>query len=335
MPDVSQVAQGTSGQFRSFPCFEPLRTVEFCPLASDTDRALIAAGGDTRVAIGQFQTSEVDPATQNCSALSSLSYESIINVRHDTAVSAIAWSPCTNTDIPQARLSFCTAGSDHVIRCYQGDAHQQTVQSLNGHTSYVNACAYEPLEGTRVATVSDDRSCCLWDVATGQCISRLPLSSYGMAVRWHPSDPLKLMVAERQGTVTIYDLVSCQPIMTLLTMGAGALVDADWSPVNNNLFGAVAGNHSYVWDASMGSEPQETRVVHNDGAVKFRWCRTAEQQFATLGYPPHHFKVHLTGSQKVPITQSFPVAGGLSWHPTFPLCAIGGDRQIHVCECIV
>ena len=59
MPDVSQVTQGTSGQFRSFDCFEPIRALEFCPLARNTEKALIAAGGDTRVAIGQFLTSDV------------------------------------------------------------------------------------------------------------------------------------------------------------------------------------------------------------------------------------------------------------------------------------
>lgn len=65
MPDVSQVSQGTSGLFRSFDCFEPIRALEFCPLARNTERALIAAGGDTRVAIGQFLTTDVSYTDHN------------------------------------------------------------------------------------------------------------------------------------------------------------------------------------------------------------------------------------------------------------------------------
>ena len=63
---------------------------------------------------------------------------------------------------------------------------------------------------------------------------------------------LQLMVAERQGLINIYDLVSCKPIASLTTLSASALVEADWSPLNNMLVGAVAGNHSFVWNMSVG-----------------------------------------------------------------------------------
>lgn len=52
MPDLSQLTHGTSGQLRSFPCSEPVRALEFCQTGDD--RVLVAAGGDSRVTIGQF-----------------------------------------------------------------------------------------------------------------------------------------------------------------------------------------------------------------------------------------------------------------------------------------
>lgn len=78
-----------------------------------------------------------------------------------------------------------------------------------GHTSYINAVAWDP-EGRYLASVSDDNSCIIWTNNDEQCSehSLFPLKSAGMSVKWHPDDSEKILVAEKKGVIHMYNVVS-------------------------------------------------------------------------------------------------------------------------------
>ena len=55
-----------------------------------------------------------------------------------------------------------------------------------------------------------------------------------MAVSWHPEEVSKLMVAEKNGVLHMFNIVSYHPILSL-DCGTGPLLSADWSLYNSLL----------------------------------------------------------------------------------------------------
>ncbi|XP_048404287.1 nucleoporin Nup37 isoform X3 [Stegostoma tigrinum] len=153
---------------------------------------------------------------------------------------------------------------------------------------------------------------------------RLLTSDLKENTRW------QLMVAQKNGIIRFYDLVTLQAILSL-DCGQMPLMSADWCLGNTIKVGAVAGNDWLIWDITRSSYPQEKRPSHLDGARQFRWSKANENLFATTGYPGKmnsQLLVHHLGHPQAILFGSAPVASGLSWHRTLPLCAVGGDRKV-------
>ena len=55
-----------------------------------------------------------------------------------------------------------------------------------------------------------------------------------MTVSWHPEEVSKLMVAEKNGVLHMFNIVSYHPILSL-DCGTGPLLSADWSLYNSLL----------------------------------------------------------------------------------------------------
>ncbi|XP_070576907.1 nucleoporin Nup37-like [Ptychodera flava] len=151
------------------------------------------------------------------------------------------------------------------------------------------------------------------------------LYSPGMSVCWHQDVPAKLMVAEKKGTIRFYDLTTHQPIMSL-DAGHVTLMSADICFLDPVRIGCIANGNWMMWDSTRSSLPQENRQAHNEGGRNFRWSRVSENLFATTGH--NEVKVFHLGHSQVLVSSSLPVtAGGLSWHATLPVCAVGEDRK--------
>lgn len=71
----------------------------------------------------------------------------------------------------------------------------------------------------------------------------------GMAVCYHRDEVGKLLVAEKNGLIHLYNILSHQAILSL-DSGCVPLMSADWSPSNCLLVAAVAGGELLVWDMS-------------------------------------------------------------------------------------
>ena len=68
------------------------------------------------------------------------------------------------------------------------------MQSLPGHTSYINDLTFHPCDPALLASVGDDRVCRVWDLNEGQVRSEFTLGTAGMSVKWHQQDPAKVSV---------------------------------------------------------------------------------------------------------------------------------------------
>ncbi|XP_071494497.1 nucleoporin Nup37-like [Diadema antillarum] len=305
----------------TFDTRDSVTCVEFSPFESSSP--LIAYGGNLRVSVGTCRFQEEDKLLSGCE------YKHIRDFHHGTRVTYIAWSPVSSLDILPRCLRFCTAGADSKIRVFSSDLKDQdTVQVIKGHKDYVNALTFEPIKGEIIASVSDDYSCRLWDL-DGRQRMMFPLKSAGMSVCWNQNDPNKLMVAEKNGTLRFYDLISEQPFMSLET-GRPRLMCADWSLCDPTRVGAIVGGEWMVWDITRSSQPQDSELAHGEGGGEFRWCRSSENLFATTGRPNNEIKVYHLGHHQVPVSESLPILGGLSWHAFLPVCAIGGDKRVHL-----
>lgn len=119
---------------------------------------------------------------------------------------------------------------------------------LEGHKSYINAVSYEP-EGELLASASDDHTCKLWAIKEEQkCVATFYLTSAGISVCWHNEESGKLLVAEKNGLIRMYNVRSQQAIMSL-DSGVVPLTAADWGPNPLNVV-SMAGGELVFWDVS-------------------------------------------------------------------------------------
>ncbi|CAL1568433.1 unnamed protein product [Knipowitschia caucasica] len=304
-------------------CDDYVNVVEFNPFPSGTPTSLLAYGGNQYVVVGTclFQEEDMD--------IEGIEFTVLRAFHHEVRVDALAWSPESHLDrIPHIR--FCTVAADKRLRLFTSDIQEKhEVKIMEGHTSYINHLVFEPTEGKQIASVSDDHTCRVWDL-DGNENTTLRLRSPGISVCWHPKEVLKLMVAEKRGTIRFYDLVTQQAILSL-DCGQAPLMSADWCLTNTIKVGAVAGNDWLIWDIASSSYPQEKRPAHTDKARLFKWSRANENLFATTGCPgkiSSQLLMHHLGHPQPVMIGSAAVGSGLSWHRTLPLCVIGGDRKL-------
>ncbi|KAM4902338.1 NUP37 protein, partial [Sylvia borin] len=305
-------------------CEDYVHVVKFNPFDSGDSCSLIAYGGNNYVVVGTCRFQEEDAEVEG------MQYKTLRTFHHGIRVDAIAWSPETRLDAIPPQIRFCTAASDRKLRLFTSDLQDKNeFKTFDGHSDYINDLVFAPNDGQEIASVSDDHTCRVWDLE-GNEKAHFVLRSPGMSVCWHPEEAFKLMVAEKNGKIRFYDLITQQAILSL-ECEQTPLMSADWCFKNTLKIGAVAGSDWLIWDITRSSYPQDKRPVHVDRARLFRWSQVNENLFATTGYPGKtttQLLVHHLGHPQPILTGTAAVGSGLTWHRTLPLCAVGGDHKI-------
>ncbi|XP_030070250.1 nucleoporin Nup37 [Microcaecilia unicolor] len=306
-------------------CDDYVHVVEFNPFESGEAGSLLAYGDNNYVVIGTCRFQEEDTAVEG------IQYKVLRTFHHGVRVDAIAWSPETIIDALPPQIRFCTAASDRKLRLFTSDLQDKNeYKDIEGHSSYINDVVFSPNTGQSIASVSDDHTCRVWDLEGNEKASFV-LRSPGMSVCWHPEEEFKLMVAQKNGTIRFYDVLTQQAILSLESEQV-PLTSADWCLKNTFKVGAVAGNDFLIWDMTRSSYPQDRRPVHVDKARVFRWCKANENLFATTGCPGKmnsQLLVHHFGHSQPILIGSVSVGSGLSWHRSLPLCVMGGFRKLY------
>jgi len=309
-----------SPKVHEIPCHDVIQLVSFSPHSWSSQ--LIAFATSTRVTVGSCRFEEEAPEVDG------LEYKELRQFHHGSRPTALAWSPESSlVDIPKV-VRLCTAGADKKIRILHSDLKQEdTVKEVCGHTDYINSLIYEPEKGEHIASASDDHTCRVWGAADGAQKACFPLSSPGMAVCWHTEDPLKLMVAEKSGTIRFFSITNQQPILSL-DCGTTPLLAADWSSSNLLRVAAIAAGDWFLFDTSRSSRPIDSHPVHPGGGRLIRWSKSHDHLIATMGSPGSQVRVLNAKTGQVIISADLQIANDLSWHFCVPLVAIGGDKKV-------
>lgn len=259
-----------------------------------------------------------------------IDYQVIQKINHDSRVQCFAWSPETSMTVSPKCLKFATGGADYNVRIFSSDlADNEGVRVLRGgHSDYVNALAYQPSDGSQIVSGSDDHTIALWDSFSGQRLHTVTFRSAVMAVSWHPEEVSKLMVAEKNGILHMFNIVSYHPILSL-DCGTGPLLSADWSLYNSLLIATSIRSDVIIWDLSKMA-PIAKKYLRQDNIKSVKMSPSSESVLATAGQPNYSVKIsNIKNSHITPLMTNQPI-GGISWHPAKSILVVGHDENISI-----
>lgn len=120
---------------------------------------------------------------------------------------SIAFSPKTDFSLAHNHIiDFAIAGDDFCILTLNQTVNDDSTlencnqQLIRGHTDYINSMAFEPNSGDLLASASDDCTCCVWSLINQENSEnpnlemKIQLSSPGISVKWHVSEPNKVLI---------------------------------------------------------------------------------------------------------------------------------------------
>lgn len=267
--------------------------VEFCPFSEGA--SLLAVVGEKTAILALNRTANGDEALETqafCGVLDS----------PKGSAQAVAWGRSGD----QLQLAAAGDCSVHVHNVSQEGASTCTSAGLPAELvgNGVYDCCYLP-QGELFAVTGEACRCDILRMRGNAVSSHLgidrsfPLQSEGVSVRAHADQPEHLMIAEADGTIHFVDLRApnrCFPAISRslppAERAAAGLRDADWSPMDAHLVGAVAGARWYGWDlrhggGSGGGGDATAHVGEAElhGALGFRWA-PASARFAVIGRGP-------------------------------------------------
>jgi len=269
---------------------------------------LVAVGLKNSIVIYQLTINENDPTSEK------LQSQVIQAINHDSIVHSMAWSPSTKLSVAPRFYKLATSGSDHNLRLFSSDLSGQndTLRVLRGHRDYVNSMAFHPLEeGGQLVSGSDDHTMALWDSETGQRLQVINFDHPIMSIIWHPEEVSKVMIAEKNGVIHLFNIASCKPILSL-HCGAEPLLTADWSLSNSLLIAAAVRSDLILFDMSKMAVVSKRKSVQ-DIVKSVKMAPFSEYILATSAQPNYSVQItNLRSNQTIPILQKEPIAG-IAW----------------------
>ncbi|KAJ6036021.1 hypothetical protein N7540_000300 [Penicillium herquei] len=154
------------------------------------------------------------------------------------------------------------------------DDWSSCLQTLEGHSRLVTSVAWS-LDGSHLASGSDDDTIRIWDPVTGQCISTL--KGHGdrvTSIAWSP-DGSQLASGSHDKTVKIWNPVTSQCTSTLEGHSDWAIRIA-WSPDGSRLVSGSLDKTVRVWDP-VTSQCISTLKGHNNGVTSIAWSPDGSQ----------------------------------------------------------
>lgn len=255
-----------------------------------------------------------------------LEWKQFKEIHSESRVEVISISPfSTLASIPNT-VSVGAAGSDFNLRIYK-IADENTVEILTGHKSYINAIAWD-FSNELIASGSDDHSLRLWSIQDSyKCMATFYFKSSIVSCKWHPDEQEKLMVAEKNGTIHLYNTSNGEVLLSIETV-LNPLMCADWSLSNSAFICAIAAGETFIWDLKTPSRPVDTKHIHEDVGYAIQFSPHNELVTASIGRPMTTLKVINCKSQIPQVEAPLILFGGLCWHYKHPYVCAAQDRKL-------
>lgn len=177
--------------------------------------------------------------------------------------------------------------------------------------------AFHPQEGGQIVTGSDDHTLALWDTQTGKKLQLITFDHPVMAVMWHPEEISKLMIAEKNGVIHIFNIASYKPILSL-HCGTEPLLTADWSISNSLLISAAVRSEIMFFDLSKMAAVTKKKTS-GDIIKSIKLSPFSDHLVAIASQPDFNVQVaNMRSNQTITILQKEPISG-ISWFQKKPL----------------
>ncbi|KAF2260950.1 beta transducin-like protein HET-D2Y [Lojkania enalia] len=142
-----------------------------------------------------------------------------------------------------------------------GDQWSACLQTLEGHSAWVNSVAFSH-DSARLASASDDKTAKIWDASSGECLSTLEGHSAWVSSVSFSHDSARLASVSADKTVKIWNASSGECLWTL--EGHSAWVKSVAFSHDSARFASASDDKTVkIWDASSG-ECLSTLEGHSD-----------------------------------------------------------------------
>ena len=189
--------------------------------------------------------------------------DKIVSGSHDCSI--IIWDVETgNKDFEMQGESEEVSASCCGMSCFS--------KSKQGHAGPVTSVAWSP-KGDKILSGSYDKTCIIWDAATGDKVSELEgHTSFVMSVAWSPKGD-QILSGSRDNTCIIWDAVTGDKI-TLLEGHAGCVNGVAWS--GDQVVSCSDDKTLIIWDVASGKQVSKLEG-HLDGVLSVAWNPVAKQ----------------------------------------------------------
>jgi WD40 repeat protein/serine/threonine protein kinase len=249
---------------------------------------------------------------------------------HSDDVNAVAWSP-DGFLLASASGDIFSLGNKtgKTIQVWEARSGR-LLQGYEGHSSPVRAVAWS-LDGSLLASGSDDRNVQVWEAATGKLLRGYGGHSAAVeAVMWSPDGQL-LASGSRDGMVRVWEARSGRLLYQY--KGHSSSVEAvAWSPDGRLLASGSGDSTVQVWEARSGRLLQQYQF-HSANVNVVAWSpdasmiasggrdKTVQVWEVRSGRPLYRYEGHSD------------VVKAVMWSPDGLLLASGGDdKMVHIWE---
>lgn len=241
---------------------------------------------------------------------------------HKGGITAIRFNPAGD--------QIATAGMDNSILIWANPPAAMPAKTLAGHTRWVRDLAYSP-DGTRLVSVSDDRSVRVWNLADGKVLHTLTGHTdwiVGLAVR---ADGRYAATAGYDRTIRLWDLDRGAQVKEFSTKGH-IVTDIAWSADGLTLITTGLDRLVRVWNPLDGQQVREL-AGHTD-QLHCLAVHPGGQLLATAGADRAVQLWNIATGEKLKLLDGPTTwVHGLAWSPDGTrLGAVGADQVLRLWE---
>ena len=111
-----------------------------------------------------------------------------------------------------------------------GYERSSPLQEFEWGSETITKLKFNPSEFNILASVSFDRSICLYDIRGNTPIKKVFLKNKSSALAWNPQEPLNFVVGNEDGNCYTFDMRKVEAAKVIHKDHINAILDIDYSP---------------------------------------------------------------------------------------------------------